>query len=68
MDWFGKAVAWTVTAGFVLMGVYVGLLILRMAIGVAGFMLGSSLGTLVLALILWCWYKKNKDKINFPML
>jgi len=64
MDWFTKAMSWTITIGLGLLGVYVGLLILRIAIGVAGFLLGSSLGTIVLALILYHWWKANKDKLD----
>lgn len=64
MDFFGKAVYWTIVAGFILMGVYVGLLVLRIAIGVAGVMLGSSAGTILLAILLWmAWKKYNKDKL-----
>jgi len=65
MDWFGKAISWTIAAGFCLMGVYVGLLILRIAFGVAGFLLGSSLGTVLLAILLWNWYKRHKDNFKF---
>lgn len=65
MDWFTKAISWTIAAGFCLMGVYVGLLILRIAFGVAGFLLGSSLGTILLAMLLWSWYKKHKDDFKF---
>jgi len=64
MDWFGKAISWTVAIGFAMMGVYVGLLILRIAIGVAGFLLGSSIGTIVLAVIMWEWWKRNRDKFE----
>ncbi len=65
MDWFGKCMMWTIAIGFGLMGIYVGLLVLRIAIGVAGWMLGSSIGTILLAIILITLYKKNKDKLNF---
>lgn len=64
MDIFGKALAWTMAIGFALMGIYVGLLILRIAIEVAGFLLGSSLGTLVLVFLLYFWWKAIKDKLD----
>lgn len=64
MDIFGKALAWTMAIGFALMGIYVGLLILRIAIEVAGFLLGSSLGTFVLVFLLYFWWKAIKDKLD----
>lgn len=64
MDYFSKAIQWTLAIGFGMIGIYVGLLILRVAIGVAGIMLGSSFGTIVLALIIWHLWKKNKDKLG----
>ncbi len=66
MEWFSKAMSYTIAIGFALMGVYVGLLVLRLAIGVAGFMLGSALGTVILAMVMWHWYKKHKEKGDFP--
>lgn len=64
MDWFEKAVSWTIAGGFILLGIYVGLLVLRIAIGVAGFMLGSSVGTIFLAIILWGFYKRHKNNFK----
>ena len=64
MDWFSKAISWTLAIGFALMGVYVGLLILRIALGVAGVMLGSSIGTILLAIFLWMAYKKFKGNLD----
>lgn len=63
MNLFEKAFAWTIAIGFALMGVYVGLLVLRVSIEVAGFLLGSTLGTIVLLWIMWCIYKRFKDKL-----
>lgn len=64
MDIFGKVLSLTVAIGFGLMGFYVGLLILRIAIGVVGFLLGSALGTIVLAVIMYYWWKANKKKFD----
>lgn len=65
MDWFEKAFATTLMVGFGCLGVLTGLLVLRIAIGVAGALLGSTIGTLALAWILWKIYdhhKKNKEE------
>lgn len=64
MDWFGKAISWTLAIGFGLMGVYVGLIILRIALGVAGVMLGSGIGTILLAIFLWMVYKKVRSNFD----
>lgn len=64
MDWFAKAMTATIMIGFGLLGFYVGLLVIKIAIDVAGVMLGSSVGTLLLAWILYKLYKANKDKID----
>lgn len=63
MNLFEKAFAWTVAIGFALMGIYVGLLVLRVSIEVAGFLLGSSLGTIVLLWIMYMLYKHFKDRL-----
>lgn len=64
MDWFAKAMTATIMIGFGLLGFYVGLLVIKIAIDVAGVLLGSSIGTLLLAWILWKLYKANKDKFE----
>lgn len=64
MNWFEKGIHYTIMAGLFLLGIYIGLLVLRIAIGVAGFLLGSSLGTIVLIIFVYRWYKKNKDKFR----
>lgn len=63
MNLFEKAFAWTVAIGFVLLGIWAGLLVLKVAIGVAGFMLGSTVGTIVFLLIMWKLYETIKDKL-----
>lgn len=63
MNLFEKAFAWTVAIGFALMGIYVGLLVLRISIEVAGFLLGSSLGTILLLWVMYMLYKRFKDKL-----
>ena len=65
MDYFGKALWTTVGIGFGLLGFFTGLLIVKVAIDVAGVLLGSSLGTILLAFVLYELYKHNKDKFNF---
>ena len=62
MDWFEKAFATTLMVGFGALGCMTGLLVLRIAIGVAGAMLGSTIGTLALAWILWKMYNHHKNK------
>lgn len=64
MDWFGKAMTGTIMLGFGLLGFYVGLLVIKIAIDVAGVLLGSSIGTLLLAWILYKLYQKNKSKFE----
>ena len=64
MDWFAKAMTATIMIGFGLLGFYVGLLVIKIAIDVAGVLLGSSIGTLLLAWILYKLYKANKDKFE----
>ena len=64
MEWFGKGIYWTIAIGCAIMGMYVGLLVLRIAVEVAGWMLGSSFGTIMLAFILWEVYKRSRDKIS----
>ena len=61
MDIFTRALRWTMLAGMFLLGIWTGILFLRVAISVVGFLLGSSLGTVILALILWHWYERHKD-------
>ena len=61
MEFFGKALAWTLMIGFGLIGVWAGLSILNVAIGVVGYLLGSTLGCFVLALIFIGVYKKLTD-------
>ena len=59
---FQKAMMTTLTIGFGVLGVYVGLCLLRVAIEAAGWMLGTTFGTVVLAIVLWRMYeKKFKD-------
>lgn len=60
MDMFEKCFYWTLAIGFGALGIFVGLLVLKIAIGVAGFLLGSSTGTLVLAWFLWKIYEHHK--------
>lgn len=63
MNLFEKAFAWTVAIGFVMLGIWAGLLVLKVAIGVAGFMLGSTVGTIVFLLIMWKLYETIKDRL-----
>lgn len=63
MEYFTKAFAWTVAIGFALLGVYTGLLVLRISIEVAGFLLGSTIGTFALLWIMWKLFQKYKDKL-----
>lgn len=64
MDWFAKAMTGTIMLGFGMLGFYVGLLVIKIAIDVAGVLLGSSIGTIFLAWILYKLYKANKDKFE----
>lgn len=57
MDWFGKALTLTLTCGFALMGIYVGLLILQLGVEVVETLLGSALGTIMLMVAIWVAYK-----------
>lgn len=64
MDIIRKACAWTITIGLAMMGIYLGLVILRVAIDVAGFMLGSTIGTILFVLVMVKIYEKFlKDKL-----
>lgn len=65
MDYFGKAFYMTIGIGFGILGFFTGILLIKVAIEVAGALLGSSLGTILLAWILYTLWKKNKDKIKF---
>lgn len=57
---FEKAVGYTVGIGYAVFGVYIGLLILRVAFEVAGLLVGSLLGTIVFLLMVRAIYKKLK--------
>lgn len=64
MEWFDKLFHWTIMVGFGTLGVLCGLLVLRVAIGVTGVLLGSTFGTLIVGFVLWrAWtrYEKRRD-------
>lgn len=63
MKYFTKAFAWTVAVGFALLGIYAGLLAFRIGVEIAGFLLGSTLGTFILLWIMYRLYEKYKDKL-----
>ena len=62
MEWFDKGLTWTIRIGLTAIGVIVGLCILRIAIAVAGVMLGSGIGTIFLGLIAWSMYKSYRKE------
>lgn len=63
MEWFDKLFSWTIMIGFGTLGIMCGLVVLRVAVGVAGVLLGSTLGTLILAWILWkAWKRYDKSR------
>lgn len=67
MEWFDKFFSWTLMVGFGTLGVLCGLLVLRVAIGVTGILLGTTFGTFIVAFILWrAWvrYDKRRSKEN----
>lgn len=62
MDSFEKAFVITMQIGFGALGFFVALLLLRITIEVAGFLLGSSLGTLIFAWILYKLYRRYQKR------
>lgn len=62
MDYFGKALWWTLAIGFGMIGIWAGLVVLKVAIGVVGYLLGSTIGSFLLVMILIGVYKKYLDK------
>ena len=62
MDAFDKAFGVTMQIGLGTLGFFVALLLLRITIEVAGFMLGSSLGTLIFAWFLYKAYKRYRKR------
>ena len=64
MQWFEKTFYTTLAIGFGMLGVFAAAFVLRVAIGVVGIMLGSSLGTIALAFLLWkgCdYWRKSRE-------
>lgn len=65
MKHFKSALAYTLLIGFTILGVLTGLALLKIAIGIVGAMLGSAVGTILMAYILWkaikCFWKTSKE-------
>ncbi len=64
MGYFDKAFDWTMKIGFGALGFFLAILLLRITLEVAGFLLGSTLGTLVFAWLLYAGYKRYRK--NHP--
>lgn len=64
MEWFDKAMHYTFMVGFGALGVLAALCVIRIAVEVVGFMLGSTLGTLILAGIVYHCYKRYHKHEN----
>jgi Na+-driven multidrug efflux pump len=60
MSYFDKAFDLTMRIGFGALGIFLGILLLRITLEVAGFLLGSTLGTIVFAGLLYAWYKRYR--------
>lgn len=61
MEWFNKAFQIVMNAGFAVLGVLCGLIVLRVALSVAGALLGSVFGTILLIVIVWSFAKGFHD-------
>ena len=59
---FDKALATTLMVGSAAFGIYVGLCILRVALEVAGTLLGTSFGTILVALLIYKFYERKWKK------
>ena len=57
LDWFGKALYWTLVGGFFIMGIVTGLAMLQIIAVIAGGLLSTSVGTVILLYIVWRLYK-----------
>lgn len=62
MEWFDKMMHYTLMIGFGALGVLAALCVIRIALEVVGFMLGSTLGTILLGLVVYHWYKRYKNE------
>lgn len=61
MEYFDKAMHYTFMIFFGCLGVLVALCVIKIAIEVVGFMLGSTIGTLILGWIAWRYYKRYRE-------
>lgn len=53
MAFFGKILYWSFVAGIIVTGVLTMLALAKIVFGVVGLMLGSTLGTIVLAIVIY---------------
>ncbi len=63
MNYFNKALTWTIRIGFAIIGIMVGLVALRVCIAVAGVLLGSTLGTILLAYVVYRVLRNYKEEL-----
>lgn len=60
MNYFDRVFDWTMKIGFGALGFFLAVLLLRITLEVAGFLLGSTLGTVIFAWLIYMWYKRYR--------